>query len=79
MKASALVCPAMLYVREFECGSNLAAAELAHGHTHAFLICFDDVTARDAFLASASHQAFQEMAKTHVTDSYVFEYCPTSL
>ena len=44
-------------MRDIRHGSNVSPEGLAHGHTHAFTVDFDDAAARDAYLALPEHEA----------------------
>ncbi len=44
-------------LRGFAAGPNVSPEPLAKGHTHAFIVDFDDAAARDAYLVHPAHQA----------------------
>jgi hypothetical protein len=41
----------------FDAGANVSPEGLSRGHGHAFVVEFDDVAARDAYLVHPAHQA----------------------
>jgi quinol monooxygenase YgiN len=61
-------------VRDLECGTDVSPEGLAKGFTHAFLLTFDDVAARDAYLPHPMHQAFVAQLKPLLDDVLVIDY-----
>ena len=61
-------------ISEFETGQNVSPEGLNHGFTHAFVMTFVDLAARDAYLPHAKHQAFVERLKPCLADVLVVDY-----
>tara|TARA_B110001452_G_scaffold8789_1_gene7661 strand:+ start:512 stop:1165 length:654 start_codon:yes stop_codon:yes gene_type:complete len=61
-------------VRTIEFGTNVSPEGKSRGHTHGFLITFDDIAARDAYLTDPEHVAFGEYAGAYIEDVYVFDF-----
>ena len=61
-------------VRDLEWGTDVSPEGLAKGYTHAFLLTFDDATARDAYLPHPTHQAFVAQLKPLLDDVLVIDY-----
>ena len=65
---------ALPMVRTIDFGTNCSPEGKARGHTHGFLITFDDIAARDAYLTDPEHVAFGEYAGSYIEDVYVFDF-----
>lgn len=63
-------------VRHFEWGTNESPEGLDQGHTHAFVLHFDDAAARDAYLVHPRHQAFVERLKPLLAGALVHDFQP---
>ena len=61
-------------ISAFESGRNISPEGLGHGFTHAFVMTFVDVAARDGYLPHAQHQAFVERLKPCLADVLVVDY-----
>lgn len=61
-------------ISAFESGKNISPEGLGHGFTHAFVMTFVDVAARDAYLPHAQHLAFVERLKPCLADVLVVDY-----
>lgn len=61
-------------VRAFEDGPNLSPEGLAQGFSHAFLLDFDDVAGRDAYLHHPAHQAFVRFIQPRIDQALVFDW-----
>ncbi len=59
------------FVKGFEWGRNSSPEELDHGYTHCFIVTFQNVAGRDAYLPHPDHQAF---CRTHL-DPYLDDVC----
>ncbi len=58
----------------FEAGANMSPEGLDHGFTHAFVMTFENIRARDAYLPHPHHQAFVEQLKPYLADVLVIDY-----
>ncbi len=65
-------------IEAFECGTNSSGEGLHRGLTHAFLLTFDSVASRDAYLPHPAHQAFVRQLEGIVDDVLVFDYAPSA-
>ena len=61
-------------ITSFEAGENVSPEGLSHGFTHAFVMGFADMAARDAYLPHANHLAFVERLKPCLADVLVVDY-----
>jgi hypothetical protein len=61
-------------VKSIEWGANASPEELDKGFTHCFLVSFDNVVARDAYLPHPAHQAFVRETDEWVADVLVIDY-----
>ncbi len=61
-------------ITSFEAGENISPEGLNHGFTHAFVMTFVDLVARDAYLPHEKHQAFVELLKPCLADVLVVDY-----
>jgi len=61
-------------ITAFEWGTDISPEGLSKGFTHAFLLTFNDVAARDAYLPHPAHQAFVARLKPHLADVLVLDY-----
>lgn len=61
-------------ITAFEAGENVSPEGLHHGFTHAFVMTFADLAARDAYLPHARHLAFVERLKPCLADVLVLDY-----
>lgn len=61
-------------VRGLEWGTDVSPEGLAKGFTHAFLLSFDDVAARDAYLPHPAHLAFVARLQPLLADVLVIDY-----
>ena len=57
-------------IDSFEWGENCSSEGLAHGHSHAFLLAFASVEARDAYLLHPDHVAFANWVRTYPVIGY---------
>lgn len=62
-----------------EHGVNNSPEKLNHGFTHAYLLTFEDATARDEYLPHPAHAAFGQLLKElqAIADVFVFDYHAT--
>ncbi|MBN2022794.1 MAG: Dabb family protein [Pirellulales bacterium] len=58
----------------FEWGTNNSEEGLSEGLTHCFLITFDDVKGRDAYLPHEAHKAFVAILRPHLEKVVVVDY-----
>jgi hypothetical protein len=58
----------------FEWGTDMSSEKLAQGFTHCFLVTFNDVAARDAYLPHPAHQEFVHLIGPHVEKVLVVDY-----
>jgi hypothetical protein len=68
-------------IRRLESGLNSSPEALDKGFTHCFLVSFDSVADRDAYLPHPAHQAFVQQTSAWVADVLVVDYqipMPTS-
>ena len=61
-------------VVDFEWGENSSPEGLDHGHSHAFLLTFASVEARDAYLVHPHHVAFANWVRPFVSSATVLDY-----
>jgi hypothetical protein len=61
-------------VDAFELGDNCSPEGLDHGHTHAFVLTFSGVEARDHYLTHPDHVAFSTWVKPLVASVTVIDY-----
>lgn len=61
-------------VVDFEWGENSSPEGLDHGHSHAFLLTFASVEARDAYLVHPHHIAFVNWVQPFVSSATVLDY-----
>jgi hypothetical protein len=61
-------------VRRLESGVNASPEGLDKGFTHCFLVSFDSVADRDAYLPHPAHQAFVQATSAWVADVLVVDY-----
>jgi len=52
------LCRSLPFVRGFEWGRNASPENLNEGHTHCFIVTFENAEGRDLYLPHHSHQAF---------------------
>ena len=57
-----------------EFGANTSPEGLEKGYTHAVLMTFVDVKARDAYLPHAKHETFKAIFVPMIADILVFDY-----
>jgi hypothetical protein len=60
-------------IRAFEHGADISVESRNQGFTHAFIVSFDDVAARDAYLVHPAHEAFKKRALEFVEDVLVVD------
>jgi hypothetical protein len=58
----------------FEWGTNISPENLAQGFTHCFLVTFNDVKSRDAYLPHPSHRAFVKVLSPYVDKVLVIDF-----
>lgn len=63
-------------VRRLEWGTNESPEGLDQGHSHAFVLHFDDAAARDAYLVHPRHLAFVERLKPLLDGVLVHDFQP---
>jgi hypothetical protein len=63
-------------VEDFEWGENSSSEGLDHGHSHAFLLTFANLQARDAYLVHPDHTAFSSWVRPFVSSLTVLDYSP---
>lgn len=61
-------------ITSFETGQNVSPEGLNHGFTHAFVITFNNIASRDAYLPHPKHLEFVERLKPNVNDVLVLDY-----
>ena len=61
-------------ITSFETGQNVSSEGLDHGFTHAFVMTFVDMAARDAYLPHEKHLEFVEHLKPCLADVLVIDY-----
>lgn len=61
-------------VIDFEWGENSSPEGLDRGHSHAFLLTFASVEARDAYLVHPHHIAFVNWVQPFVSSATVLDY-----
>jgi len=61
-------------ITSFETGQNVSQEGLDHGFTHAFVMTFVDMAARDAYLPHEKHLEFVEHLKPCMADVLVIDY-----
>ncbi len=57
-----------------EQGPNISTEGMAQGYTHAVVVSFADVAARDAYLPHPAHQAFVARLTPVLESALVFDY-----
>ncbi len=62
----------------FENGLNVSAENLNQGYTHCFVLTFQDIAARDAYLIHPSHEEFKSLALPFVESVLVFDFASQS-
>ncbi len=65
-------------IEHFEAGVNNSPEGHAKGFTHAFVMHFIDLAARDAYLPHPLHQAFVQTVGPLLADVLVVDYLPTA-
>jgi hypothetical protein len=58
----------------FEWGTNISPENLAQGFTHCFLVTFNDVKGRDAYLPHPAHRAFVKVLKPYLDKALVIDF-----
>lgn len=61
-------------VVDLEWGENSSPEGLDHGHSHAFLLTFASVEARDVYLVHPHHVAFVNWVQQFVSSATVLDY-----
>lgn len=61
-------------IKAFEWGTDVSAENKNQGLTHCFLVTFQDLAARDAYLPHPAHQEFVQLVRRHVDKSLVLDY-----
>jgi len=61
-------------ITAFEWGTNNSPEGLNNGHTHVFLITFQDETSREVYLPHPAHKEFGRTVRGHVEKVLVFDY-----
>jgi len=61
-------------IRRLESGVNSSPEGLDKGFTHCFLVSFESVVDRDAYLPHPAHQAFVQETSAWVADVLVLDY-----
>ena len=59
---------------DLEWGTNVSPEGLDQGFTHCFLVTFEDVAARDAYLPHPAHVAFGALLQPHLERVLVVDY-----
>lgn len=67
-------------IRSFEHGVNNSAEGKNLGFTHVYMLTFDDIAARDAYLPHPAHQAFGALLGRlgALDDAFVVDYEPAA-
>ena len=58
----------------FEWGTNISPENLSQGFTHCFLLTFNDVKARDAYLPHPAHKAFGKVLRPYLDKVLVIDF-----
>lgn len=61
-------------IEAFEWGVNSSPEGKAEGHTHCFVLTFENEAARDAYLPHPEHAAFVNFARPLIEKSLVVDY-----
>ena len=59
---------------DYVSGSNASQEDRAQGMTHAFIMTFTDVAARDSYIVHPEHEKFKAAAMGQVENSLVFDF-----
>ena len=61
-------------IEDYVSGPNTSPEGLSDGFTHAFVMTFSDVTARDAYLPHPDHEKFKQAALPHIDKVMVMDF-----
>jgi hypothetical protein len=61
-------------ILDYSWGANNSPEGLSQGFTHAFVMTFRDVAARDAYLPHPAHEKVKQQILPHVEAVIVFDY-----
>jgi hypothetical protein len=61
-------------IEDYVSGPNNSPENLTQGYTHGFVMTFQDVAARDAYLTHPEHERFQKEALSYVDSVLVFDF-----
>jgi hypothetical protein len=61
-------------IEDYVSGPNNSPEGLTQGHTHGFIMTFEDVGARDAYLNHPEHVRFQKEVLPYVDSVLVFDF-----
>ncbi len=59
---------------DFEWGTNISPENRNEGFTHCFLVTFDDVKGRDAYLPHPAHKEFGKVLKPYLDKVLVIDF-----
>ncbi|MGI9455714.1 MAG: Dabb family protein [Aeoliella sp.] len=63
-------------IADFEWGTDNSPEGLAKGFTHCFLVTFESLDDRDAYLPHPAHQDFVKLLRPHLEEVLVIDYLP---
>ena len=61
-------------IEDYVSGPNNSPEGLTQGYTQGFVMTFQDVAARDAYLTHPEHERFKKDALSHVDSVLVFDF-----
>jgi len=61
-------------IETIEFGENNSPEGLNKGYSHAIVMCFSDLAARDSYLSNPYHEAFKVLFVPMIDDILVFDY-----
>lgn len=61
-------------IEAIEFGENNSPEGLNKDYSHAIVMCFSDLTARDAYLSNPYHETFKVLFVPMIDDILVFDY-----
>ena len=61
-------------IEDYVSGPNNSPEGLSQGYTHGFIMTFQDIAARDAYLTHDEHVRFQKEALPHVESVLGFDF-----
>ena len=62
------------HIKDFEWGTDVSVEQKAAGFTHAFIVTFDSVAGRDAYLPHPAHKKFVELVGPRLDNVLVFDF-----